>query len=298
MSAAKQLIDNAATWLLALFVAACVVGWSSVASADQVELEVILLPGAPPSAAHDWMRSLEKAEVDRLRLRHSARVTQPSIETDSRAGETVYSIQAVVTDNRLVVPGDRFSRFEVGRLNDWLASIATHADGGGSVHAFGMSAEQLVHVHKSLSQPISGEVKGESVKRLLHALASDLPIKLSSRVRLSNDQVREELTGLSSGTALAAILRPLGLVLVPVRTGTHRTDVALEIRRFQDAKETWPVGWPRKEGIKQLAPKMLDFLEVEISDTPLDEALDRAAEPAGTAIFIRPKRNGSSRYRS
>ncbi len=241
--------------------------------AERVELEVILPAGTAPTAAHDWMRSLQTANIDRLRLRHDSKIGQPSIESSREAGGEVFQVRAIVIKNRLTVPGAQFSRFEIKQLNDWLADVANHAAGDRDVHAFGMTAEQLLYVHKSLKRPIERSTLGLSMQRFVEAVRFDLDIPLKSPTRLPAEEVLDELSGLTRGTALAAALRPAGLVLVPTRTGTHATDVALEIRRVQDADETWPVGWPTEVRIHKLAPKMLDFLEVEINDTPLAEAL-------------------------
>jgi len=84
------------------------------------------------------------------------------------------------------------------------------------------------------------------------------------------EPVADELEGISSGTALAAVLRPLGLVMVPERKGT---EIQLRIAALAEAKEHWPVGWPPKGNPSETLPDLFKFLTVEIAQTPLTEAL-------------------------
>ncbi len=242
-------------------------------AADQVELEVLTLPGTGPTAAHEWMSLLEKLDVDLLRFRQGGRTAIPSIDSASESGQTVYRITAVLANSRLTVPGARFSKSQISAFNDWLQDMPAHAAGDKATHAFGMAAEQLLYVHKALKQPLLIETKGVPLPQVVDTISRTLPIGLQSKTRLSDEKLTESLAGISSGTALAAALRPFGLVLVPVRTGRHTTDVMLEIRSVRNAEETWPIGWPSEQRINKLAPKMMDFLEVEIDDVPLEEAL-------------------------
>ncbi|MEX2025887.1 MAG: hypothetical protein WEH44_01280, partial [Pirellulaceae bacterium] len=86
------------------------------------------------------------------------------------------------------------------------------------------------------------------------------------------DPVGDELLGLSHGTALAAAIRPAGLVLVPVKEGGQ---VQLRITSSKSVKESWPIGWPlpAEKSLQDVAPDLLKFIPVEINDTPLGDAL-------------------------
>jgi hypothetical protein len=76
---------------------------------------------------------------------------------------------------------------------------------------------------------------------------------------------------MSQGTALAAMLRPLGLGFAPQREIGGK--VSLKIAPQKDLTELWPVGWTDDEKAKDLAPDLFKFLNVEIADTPLTEAM-------------------------
>ena len=52
----------------------------------------------------------------------------------------------------------------------------------------------------------------------------------------------DKLNTLIAGTALAAVLRPLGLVLLPEKAGGNA--VKLRVADSLSVKENWPIGWP------------------------------------------------------
>jgi hypothetical protein len=84
--------------------------------------------------------------------------------------------------------------------------------------------------------------------------------------------VADQLQGLSAGTVIVAVLRPLGLVLVPRKEADGT--IKLWITDVRNARESWPVGWPPETKPIETAPKLFNNLNVEIDDTPLSQALE------------------------
>ncbi len=82
----------------------------------------------------------------------------------------------------------------------------------------------------------------------------------------------DELNGMSAGTSLAAALRPIGLVLAPEKPRGGK--VRLAISDVREVEESWPVGWPPQETPKQIAPKLYEYLTIEIQETALSEAIN------------------------
>src|SRR5206468_10689851 len=104
-----------------------------------------------------------------------------------------------------------------------------------------------------------------------HKFISD---EVAQRAPSEGEPLADELEGISSGTALAAILRPLGLVMVPEKSGP---DIRLRIVSSREAKEYWPVGWPLKGNPGETLPELFKFLKVNIGDAPLSEAITAIA---------------------
>jgi hypothetical protein len=84
--------------------------------------------------------------------------------------------------------------------------------------------------------------------------------------------VADELQGLSAGTALAALLRPLGLVLLPQKQPDGQ--LKLWITDVRRAAVSWPVGWPSQKPPRETLPDLFTFLNVEIQDAPLSKSLE------------------------
>ena len=80
------------------------------------------------------------------------------------------------------------------------------------------------------------------------------------------------MEGLSCGTALAAAVRPYGLMVKPTGQGTRT--VGLQVTRIGKPEDAWPIGTRPKESPGELAPDLFKFINVEINDRPLSEALD------------------------
>jgi hypothetical protein len=182
------------------------------------------------------------------------------------------------TDNQLYLPGGRFRLQDHAGLQRWLRDLPAGSTANRdqrSSNEFGLSDQALVEVFDRLTVRVRQPTKGQSASRVIQQIGRDLTLPLQidrtvdNRLR-SNERVIDELSGLSSGTALAAVLRPLGLALVPKdSTGTIR----LEVTSARTAKHAWPIGWTSEKPARDVLPKLFEFLEVEIAKTPLDQAL-------------------------
>ena len=244
------------------------------ALAQRIELEVLTDRSSPPAAAQEWMQALGNVKVDRLRFRQDQAQPRPSVHSDDRAGLITYHVTGVIVGGtKLQLPGAQFSKFDVDRLNAYLADLPRQQQAAAAPHAFGMTAAQLVYVRDALKGAVTKPTSQQSLVKFLKDMSRQLPIPLTLAALPAGSVVTEELVGLSSGTALAVALRPQGLVLVPLSTGGQAADVRVTVRNVRDADAHWPVGWPRQQRPNDLAPKLYEFLEVEINDVPLSEAI-------------------------
>jgi hypothetical protein len=149
--------------------------------------------------------------------------------------------------------------------------------------AFGLLPKQLVAVHHALAVPVESPTLGKPPREAAKAIADRLSLKFiadaaAQRALASDEPIGDELQGITSGTALAALLRPLGLIMLPEKNGP---DIRLRIAASRDVKEFWPVGWPPKGNPSETLPELFKFLKVEIDSAPLSDAI--------TAISCRVK---------
>src|SRR4029453_15189194 len=106
---------------------------------------------------------------------------------------------------------------------------------------------------------------------------------VSQKALAVEDPVVDELQGLSAGTALAGVLRPLGLGLTPGKSGM---DFRLRIAESRAVKEHWPVGWPPKGNPHETLPELFKFLNVEITKAPVSEVLGAIGVSVKGAVLI------------
>ncbi len=253
-----------------------ILGASSAEGQPVVDLTVVL-PEAGSAAryAHDWAQALGKLPFASVRLRSGNE--SPSIERMGTQQPPHYQvIGRLDARQRLELPGGRFEIGDSARITAWLRGITRQAGDEPETFSFGLTATQLVALTEALEPPCSTATLGRPVKTVVRELQGLIEPRLTlapsarGKVR-AEDYVLDELEGVTTGTALAAILRPLGLVMVPERQGTA---TRLVMRDSRDGAEFWPIGWPRTDQRRdELVPRWMDFTEVEIREVPLSTAL-------------------------
>ena len=255
-------------------------GGVSVLAAPRVELELITEPGIPLTGSHEWLASLRDLNLAGVRIRSAQSGEKEEIRQRGSEDSPLYQVIGVLTTkNTLRVPGAEFRLGDKAGLKQWLAKLQERGREGltEATGAFGLTARQLVAVNEALSVAVAFETKGQKSSDVLRRIAGTLKFGFSSdeaarHLMAGDDVVADELQGLSAGTAIAAVLRPLGLVLVPQRQVPGEMKLAvMEVRK---ASVSWPVGWPSERPPRETLPELFSFLNVEIEDRPLPEALE------------------------
>ena len=114
-----------------------------------------------------------------------------------------------------------------------------------------------------------------------------VPFVLDSSARAAvngNELVSDELKGLSTGTALAAVVRPLGLVIEPKREQGKQLEV--QLRDTRQGKENWPIGWPLERVPVAVAPTLFEKIPLEIRNFPLSAVLNAIEKKSGVNFLI------------
>ncbi len=240
----------------------------------QIDLNVLTTDARSGLAAHDWLRRLQQLPIRTVRIRSANERSRPAIDPDPTTG-TIVVTGLLTNADQLVLPNVTFTIDEVGRMRSWFADLAKPAKvEQEEVFSFGMSATQLVAVSERLAATV---VESTSDRPVIEAMRGfrklvDTPISIDSQSRrlMVDEVVHDELQGLSVGTALAAVLRPLGLGLIPIVD--HET-TRLTIKPFDQTDEHWPVGWPREQDAHEIVPKLQAFVTIDIQDASLEKAL-------------------------
>jgi hypothetical protein len=250
----------------------------------RVEMELVMEPGFPTEQARKWIALLEKAGISGVRVRSGNVGDSVQVEPTGTAKNPSYRVTGILTlDEKLVLPGGKYTAGDAAGVARGVSRLKEGGTEGLSAKpgAFGLLPAQLVATHEGLAGKVDFSTKGKPAGDVVKKIADSLSVKLSidaasQRALAAGEPVADELSGLSHGTALAAAIRPAGLVLVPVKEGGQ---VQLRITDSKSAKESWPIGWPlpSEKSPKDVVPDMLKFIPVEINDTPLGEALTAIA---------------------
>ena len=262
---------------------------SSSSQNNLVKFQVGFPRNLPVGVAQEWLKTLSEAGADGVRL-----VLDPDFELRI-AGEKFKSkltitVNAKVTPKQeLVVEGKSFSRSDLEGLRAWIKKLKgiTSLDPAEKKGAFGLTAAELVGVYEVLGKQYPESTRGQSVTEVVRVIRRQLGVKIGAddealaaiRDAEKGDslmRVPEELQGLSCGTVLAAVIRPLGLVLVVNEGGKQFVIVG-----SRKAQEHWPVGWPPQKRPSQIAPVLFKQTEVEIDGFTLDKVLQAIEAKTG-----------------
>jgi hypothetical protein len=188
----------------------------------------------------------------------------------------------------LMTPGGQFTLSDSAKLKQWLGEV--QATGGKLERTvFGLLPKQFDDVKQRLAAPVGFATKGMRPEKAIEQIRAGLTLPLQidpaiAQALAADDPVRDELEGVSLGTALAAIARPAGAVLLPKANG-NRLELALVAP--QGGAEGWPIGWrPEMVDQSKIIPKLFDFTHVEIDGVPASKAIDAIADYVKTPFVF------------
>ncbi len=253
---------------------------SAVSAQVPVSLELVTSPGFAIEEQQGWFQALNRVGFTDLRMRSARPGDGPAIVNRGTPQQPRYVVTGLLTrDNRLQLPGLTVGFGQRQQLTDWLARLRAGGEDAisGDPGAFGLTAKGFEALHDAVRPPIEFATKGQASRDVLRQIRDSLPVRVdvdssAAAAVESREVVRDELQGLSRGTALAAVLRPLGLVATV--TGQGQAAPGLRITGSGGHDDAWPIGTAPTRSPDKTAPALFKFLNVEIHDRPLAEALE------------------------
>lgn len=255
-----------------------------------IYLEISADARARVGAQQQWLEMLQGVGADRV-VSRTLKDGRVGIEETEMTSATVVKVTGVIAGDRLKLPGGSFSIRDKSGIRELLKRLR---DDGARVamaekKAFGLTSEQLVALHGRLSQTVDFDTKGQKAGDVTAELVKKIgiPFVLDDSARAAvngNELVLDELKGLSLGTALAAVVRPLGLVIEPRREQGRQLEIQLKDSR--QGKENWPVGWPLERVPVAVAPTLFDKIPLEIRNFPLSAVLSAIEKKSGVNFLI------------
>lgn len=252
------------------------------AAEPRVEIELLMEGKFAATAQQQWLKLFTDLKADDIRIHRAGPDDKAEIRVSGTKASPVYHVVGMLRGaNELVLPDAKFTSRDSRRIGQWLDKLRAsgpEAMGAGVKLPFGLTPAQLADVNSDLSRRVTFSTAELTPKEVLQKLATSLDHRISiderSAAKLASAvPLKEELQGVTAGTALAYVLRPSGLCLQPRRDQRKQPEYA--VGRPTSGQATWPVGFPlgKKKPIDVL-PALFERLEVEIDDVPLSEALE------------------------
>lgn len=263
--------------------------------ASNTILEMELLTGTEGNglAGQQWRTILEPLGIQ-LRVRRALFEEKPEIKEQSLGTlRRVTLIGRLERDGRINFPGHAFTPQDRGRLVEWLDELKTYGAQGSpdGQPMWGLTKPQFGAIYEALTPNLRHDIAGLSLPEAIAKL--ELPqtypprfnTEATERLRtLTGRTARQELHGLSKGTALAILLNDSGLGFHPNRTPDGRIELLVE-PLAKDAKP-WPIGWPLKDPQQKLAPKLFTLVTIELHEVEFQDVLDAVAGETDVPILI------------
>jgi hypothetical protein len=263
-----------------------------VRSAPPIEFELATEPGFPLTGAQSWVSLFSKLGESSIRIRQARSGDRVDIEElGGKSAPAYYRVRGLLTShNRLRLPGGEFGLSDRTKIEAWIKKLREDGASGPTARtsAFGLTDEQLVAFHDKLSAPIRCTTKGrrcgDVARDIVQGLLLEYTVSDTARQAFREGEVfADDLKTLSHGTALAAVVRPLGLVIRPEKQPGGV--VRLLICGVRETPEAWPIGWPPQDIPAQVAPKLFEYLKVTITNRSLADALG-AIQPRVEVPFL------------
>jgi hypothetical protein len=264
-------------------------------STTNIAVELVTYGDGLGTKARDWADMLDKMETT---------VTVRDIRSDDKLGVTetkvnnsirnVKVVGAIDQKGRLVLPDQVFALEDSSKVTAWIKDLRMYGAQGSpnGKPVWGLTKEQFAVIHAILKRPLQSETKDIPVAKAVasfeipkeHPIAYTTAASRLLRERGDGAVVLQSYKGLSQGTALAALLADQGLAFCPRRLPDGKIELSIATR--DEAKEVWPVGWPRQGELPATAPVLLQFKPIDLEDQPLDDVLEAISEAIQLPILV------------
>ena len=300
-----RIIRVVATLLVAIYIGGGDFAGRDVAEGAEpkgrVSLVIAAEPGAPMASYHSWAKDLSQAGVRNVRIRAARSSDKLGIKSHGSEQMPAYDVLGMIAaGGDLLLPGARFKPGDADRVAAWVNDLAQRGppESRESQGVFGLTKSQFDRVMEDLARMVdfstAGETRAEVVERIAAKLQVPPAIEPKLKATLAQDKVAEELSGFSSGTVLAYVLRPLGLAFAPREVDGRRLQYAvvpLEADpasgdKFDKTMKHWSVGWPPSGSTRDVLPELFKFHNVSIQDVSVGKVLEEVGKRLKAPVLL------------
>lgn len=247
-----------------------------------LDLEIVTpRQGTNLLASQRW-GSFFRDQGEVVRVREPLADDKPGATETSRGTFRLVKVVALMDrDGQLHVPGHKLTLNQPDKVQEWLKELKTYGAQGDpeGQPRWGLNEEQFKAVYAALSVPVVESQQGRPLSEVMKSLP--LPVDFPLRVHAEaaplfetagQEPVKDDIQGLSLGTALAGTLVQQGFGFRPRRTPSGTLELVVE--SLSKISDPWPVGWtvdPAKR--KEVAPQLFKSVAAGFENQPLDDVL-------------------------
>lgn len=261
------------------------------ATAAVVDLEVAMETVLPITRIKAWASFLQKAGFTNVQLRSAKLTDMPKVKTLGRKESPTYVVTGILAGNTLHLPGGTFKYGQIDEAKLWIKRL----QGDGAVAlttqkgAYGLSRDQIVEVYDQLTLKVKAETAGQSTKEVIRSISRIWNLQVfvdpAARTQLFSEvPFKDELHGVTSGTAMAIVLKSTGLIMLPDKP--VGSGVRIRITKPVKDLDFWPVGWESSQNPGKTAPDLFNELSVEIKNTEISKTVAAIGQRLQTPIFF------------
>jgi len=255
-----------------------------------IDVEVATQKGMPLTAPQEWAQLLGEMQLASVRLRGGRLDDRPEVTKVDGVPNLRFKVLALLDrSGDLVLPERRFRLSDRKALGDYFQSLAQNESFGEELGGFGLTKKQFRQVHADLARSVTFSTQGKTSADVLAQLESKFAVPVV-RDAVAREALRQakplqtQLRDMSAGTALAIALRVEALVLRPEKpTGEP---LRMVVERSQPDRDSWPIGWKPEGSPRLVAPKLFEFLTIEIDGYTLAKALEALESRMGVAVIF------------
>ena len=242
------------------------------ATAAVVDLEVAMETVLPITRIKAWASFLQKAGFTNVQLRSAKLTDMPKVKALGRKESPTYVVTGILAGDTLHLPGGKFKYGQIDEAKLWIKRL--QGDGATELTtqkgAYGLSRDQIVEVYDQLTLKVKTATAGRTTKEVIRSISRIWNLQVSvdpaARTQLFSEvPFNDELQGVTSGTAMAIVLKSTGLIMLPDKP--IGSGVRIRITKPVKDLEFWPVGWEPSQNPGKTAPDLFNELSVEIKNT-------------------------------
>jgi hypothetical protein len=262
-------------------------------AAGTIEVELLTEKGFPFDATRSWLDLFVGLGIKNIRINAAQIGDEVKVVTRGTDAAPTYHITGILAaDGSLHLSGGRFKISDKRRIGDWLKDVAEFGPKGEKkpkLAALGLTEEKFAKLKSDLALKVGFSTKGARIDEVVARIAAPLSHRLTidssaAKALATGEKVLDDLSGISSGSALAAAVRPAGLVLIPRQTGD---EIELVITSSKGAKDNWPIGWASETAPAKLLPETIKAINVDIEeDTELATMLAILADKVKASVLL------------